>query len=31
MEKDLWGSAMGIYTNDLKSKHILNDLPSAFV
>jgi len=29
MEKDLWGSPMGIYTNDLKSKYILNELPSA--
>jgi hypothetical protein len=28
MEKDMWGSAMGIYTNDLKSKYILNELPS---
>jgi hypothetical protein len=28
MEKDMWGSAMGIYTNDLKSKHILNEFPS---
>ena len=29
MEKDMWGSTMGIYTNDLKSKYILNELPSA--
>ena len=31
MEKDLWGSTMGIYTNDLKSKYILNELPSTLL
>jgi hypothetical protein len=31
MEKDLWGSTMGIYTNDLKSKCILNELSSALL
>jgi hypothetical protein len=31
MEKDLWGSTMGIYTNDLKSKYILNELSSALL
>ena len=29
MEKDMWGSTMGIYTHDLKSKYILNELSSA--
>jgi len=29
MEKDMRGFTMGIYTNDLKSKYILNELPSA--
>ena len=31
MEKDMWGSTMGIYTNDLKSKYILNELPSTLL
>ena len=31
MEKDMRGSTMGIYTNDLKSNYILNEFPSALL